>query len=72
MTEFSRKYPLVKVVLLVVLSMFAYDTLPQRSARAAVASPAAALQLAQQTWHIADAGRDVGPGDSEPLLARLP
>jgi len=75
MKEFSRKYPLVKFVVLVVLAVLTYETVRRPGARAAEA-PASAVAISSDssftTFHVADADADVGPGEAEPALAQHP
>ena len=71
MTPFNTKYPLVKLVVLNVLAVLAYDTLRPQPARGAVEPPAVVRAVPEQTvWHAADADQDIGPGDAEPALCQ--
>ena len=77
MTRFVRRYPLVKFIVFNVLAVLAYDALRHNPARAAVEQPAMVSAAPRQPVesfpvYLADADRDVGPGDAEPALARHP
>ncbi|HZJ53581.1 MAG TPA: hypothetical protein VFD38_05535 [Myxococcaceae bacterium] len=70
MARFVRRYPLVKFAVFNVLAVLAYDILRHNPARAAVEPPAVVSTVQSIPTYVADADRDVGPGNSEPLLAR--
>lgn len=66
MTRFLRQYPLVKVIILNVLAVLAYDTLRQPPARA---TPVTAAQ-SKAGGPVASA--DTSGGDAESQLLPLP
>ena len=75
MSRFDRRYSLVKFIAFNVLAVLAYDSLRHEPARAAV-EPQAVVSAAPRATvqsvpiYVADADRDIGPGEAEPALAR--
>jgi len=71
MIAFDRKYPLVKLIVLNVLVVLAYDAARPRPAEAAEQQPALVRAVSEEApWHVADADRDIGPGEAEPVLCQ--
>ena len=75
MTPFFRRHSLVKLVVFNVLAVLAYDTFRPQTARGetepAVATGHASRATVMETaWRIADADRDIGPGEAEPALCQ--
>jgi hypothetical protein len=69
---FGKKYTLVKLTVLNVLALVAYDAARPRPAQASEERPAvvrsAPSPVLEAPWHFADADRDIGPGEPEPAL----
>jgi hypothetical protein len=74
MTPFGKKYPLVKLSVLNVLAVLAYDAARPRPAQASEERPAVVRSgpspVLEAPWHVADADRDIGPGEAEPALCQ--
>jgi hypothetical protein len=73
MTPFGKKYPLVKLTVLNVLAVLAYDAALPRPAQASEERPAVVRSStvpAEAPWHVADADRDIGPVEAEPAVCQ--
>ncbi len=72
MIPIGKNYSLVKLAVLNVLAVLAYDAARPRPAQASEERPAmvrsAPGSVLEAPWHVAEADRDVGPGDAEPAL----
>ena len=75
MAALARKHPLFLVVLWTALAVLAFAATRRVGVHAAVtpaAGAARAMVSEAQTFHVASAELDVGPGDAEPALAQHP
>jgi len=75
MTPFGKTSSLVKLTVLNVLAVLAYDAVRPRPAQAseerpAVVRPVTRLDVEEAPWHLADADHDIGPGEAEPTLCQ--
>ena len=75
MTPLFRRHSLVKLVVLNVLAVLAYDTFRPQPVRGETEPPVATRHVSrvpvmETVWRIADADRDIGPGDAEPALCQ--